>query len=213
MLNYRRAERDFWDNAGYNAMLAKSQAMPRNRGFVRVMRPDMVLERLVELGIEVTERTLQKYAKGELIPMPERRSAGRGKGRIADYAKETPAEFFASHRLMHGPKRCTVKQVSADRKKALSMGIKALLREAFFGGRLEHVTAIEWLSERDKILQGYAPDDDVSYSLSVERADLKSPVYERVVLEKRKPAKEQTPEEMLKIMERWVKALDGWEGD
>ena len=157
MLNYERAERVFWDNAGYNAMLAKRRSMPRNRGFVRVMRPDMVLERLKELGIEVTERTLQKYVKAELVPMPVRKSAGRGKGRIADYAKETPEEFFASHRLMHGPKRCTVKQVSADRKKALSMDIKALLRETFFGA-LEHVTAIEWFRS-DKILQGYAPHD------------------------------------------------------
>ena len=213
MLNYERAERVFWDNAGYNAMLAKRRSMPRNRGFVRVMRPDMVLERLKELGIEVTERTLQKYVKAELVPMPVRKSAGRGKGRIADYAKETPEEFFASHRLMHGPKRCTVKQVSADRKKALSMDIKALLRETFFGGRLEHVTAIEWLSERDKILQVYAPGDDVSYSLSFDRADIESPVTERAVLEKKRPTKEQTPEEMFEIMKRWAEALNGGEGD
>jgi len=139
--------------------------------------------------------------------MPERRSAGRGKGRITDYADETPAEFFASYRLMHGPKRCTTEQVRADRKKALSGNIKALMREAFFEGRLEHLTAIEWLSERDKILQGYAPDDEVFYSLTLERGSIKDPVREGAVLGKKKPLKEQTPEEMLKIMERWVDVL------
>jgi len=45
-----------------------------------------VLEKLELLGIEIkSERTLQRYVKDGLIPMPERKSGGRGKGKITDY--------------------------------------------------------------------------------------------------------------------------------
>ena len=157
MLNLQKAEKNFWDNVSYNSSLAKSRAKPRHRGMVRIMRPEVVLRMLSEFGIDITERTLQKYVKNELIPMPERRSAGRGKGRITDYADETPAEFFASYRLMHGPKRCTTEQVSADRK-GIKQDIKAPCGERFLRA-LEHVTAIEWLSEQDKILRVCTDDE------------------------------------------------------
>lgn len=65
------------------------------------MKTEEVLERLAELGVVITERTLQRYVKIGLIPKPERKSAGRGKGRITDYPPETPAEAYASHKILH----------------------------------------------------------------------------------------------------------------
>ena len=65
------------------------------------MTPDEVLSKLAMLGINTSERTLQRYVKDELIPMPERKSGGRGMGRITDYVEGTPAEFYASFKLRH----------------------------------------------------------------------------------------------------------------
>lgn len=79
---------------------SKAFAKVRNKGVERRVLAKEVLAELNTLGIDIkSERTLQRYVKDGLIPLPERRSAGRGRGRITDYKTETPAEFYASYKL------------------------------------------------------------------------------------------------------------------
>ncbi len=117
------------------------------------MTPDEVLEKLKSLGIEVTERTLQRYVKDELIPMPERKSGGRGKGRSTDYKEETPAEFYASHRLRfeYGLKadiiaRCRKRAVDNDLGFSLEASPEYLIEIGFaklWLSKVEEVNTLE----------------------------------------------------------------------
>lgn len=66
------------------------------------MKSIEVLDKLRELGCDIkSEKTLQRWVKAELIPMPERKGAGRGKGKIADYPEDTVAEGYAYWLLAH----------------------------------------------------------------------------------------------------------------
>ncbi len=116
------AETLFWQNVKYNTERAKARGKPKHRGFIKIMKPQVVLQRLSELGIRTTERTLQRYAKEGLIDKPETKSAGRGKGKVADYPEDTPAQFYASYKLLKGKSsglRLDKKWVQQIRKDAL----------------------------------------------------------------------------------------------
>ena len=113
------AEKMFWDNANYNKNMSHRQAKPKGRGILRIMRPDIILKKLKELGVEISERTLQRYVKEGLVPMPERKSGGRGKGKITDYPESTVAEAYASYCLMHGDIKLPPKMVAVARNYAL----------------------------------------------------------------------------------------------
>jgi hypothetical protein len=81
---------------------------------------DEVVKELNSLGIKTSEDSIQRYAKDKLIPMPERKSAGRGQGKISNYADETPAEFYASYVLKH-EHRLKSDKIADCRKKGLLM--------------------------------------------------------------------------------------------
>ncbi len=115
------SERLFWDNVAYHASMTGKRAKPRNRGFLRFMKAEVVLKELERLGIKTTERTLQRYVKDELIPMPYRKSVGRGKGKVVDYQDETSLEFAASYILKNGPFKCS----SETTRRARSIAIQA----------------------------------------------------------------------------------------
>lgn len=62
-----------------------------------LVRPREVITELKERrGLEIHRNTLLDYKKRGLIPKPEEKSGGRGRGKIVDYPEETPAEFWAS---------------------------------------------------------------------------------------------------------------------
>ena len=65
------------------------------------MKSDAVLEKLSELGIKTTLRTLQRYETAGLLPMAQRGWGPSGFGRFASYGPSAPAEFFASFCLVH----------------------------------------------------------------------------------------------------------------
>lgn len=69
-----------------------------------------VQEKLKEMGIEVTVRTIQRYAKEGLIPKPKRKAAGRGKGKISKYADNTPEAFYENYQEMHRPVKRNLKR-------------------------------------------------------------------------------------------------------
>jgi hypothetical protein len=161
------AEFEFWDNVFYNASLAKCRARPRLRGFGPIMRADDVLEKLSELGVNITERTLQKYAKEGLIPMPFRKSAGRGRGRIVDYADDTPAEAYAAW-LFLNICRLRYRDVRDVREKALEIeGTDAELQlviDRFYQSTGMSALVDDWLTEKARILNGLKPGDSGAIS-------------------------------------------------
>ena len=105
---------DNWD-------MAKCHTKPKHRGILRIVKPEIVLRELNKMGVEISHRTLQRYAEDGLIPKPETKAAGRGKGKITDYPDETPGEAFASWLLMKGNLRRRKEEVKMIREAALGL--------------------------------------------------------------------------------------------
>jgi len=61
-----------------------------------------VLEKLLKFGVNITERTLQNYAKNGLVKKPELKSLGQGRGRKTNWDNNAPFEVIASWRMIHG---------------------------------------------------------------------------------------------------------------
>jgi hypothetical protein len=120
LLEEIQVENRFWSNVEYNINLSHRKAKPKHRGIIRVMKAEAVLKELGELGIITSERTLQRYVKDGLVPMPERRNAGRGRGRMVDYATQTTVEFAASIALRKGKNKYPARDVYIAREIALS---------------------------------------------------------------------------------------------
>ena len=71
---------------------------PNKRGF-QIVTSEEVLRKMFELGVKRDLRTLQRYAKKDLISKPSIQYLGRGKGKVSDWPATTPYEFFASWKL------------------------------------------------------------------------------------------------------------------
>lgn len=127
MSNFNEAEKLFYDNANYNASLASAHSKAKYKGITwggKQVTPTEVLEKLKGLGLEITQRTLQRYEKAELIPVPKRGSAGRGKGKFTDYPPETVWEAYVAHYFMHDELfEWSSNRIAKARKNALD-GIK-----------------------------------------------------------------------------------------
>ena len=63
------------------------------------MKLDEVIEKLNSKGINITKRTIQRYAKQGLISPPFTKAAGRGKGKIALYPPEAVDEAEKIYKL------------------------------------------------------------------------------------------------------------------
>ena len=110
----------FSENVNYNRELSKCRGKPRGRGMVKLVNVKDVVKKLSEKGIVTTDRTIQRYVKAGLVTMPDRSSAGRGKGKRADYPDIVPYEFYASWHLMHAMKISTA-EASRVRKLVLEV--------------------------------------------------------------------------------------------
>ncbi len=115
------------ENTLWNARLAKRNTMPKHRNILIIGReigaltPDEVLRQLKKMGITRSKSTLKNYYQNGLIPRPDTKSAGRGKGKIADYPDETPSEFFASYTLRHGDYKLNGELLKDTRNLALKV--------------------------------------------------------------------------------------------
>lgn len=97
------SERLFREAVLYNKFRSRSAGKPqiKNIGvtvFVKTIRN--VIDEIASLGVPVSERTLQLWARQELIPKPETKAAGRGQGKTTYHQDSTPAEGYASGRLI-----------------------------------------------------------------------------------------------------------------
>lgn len=118
---------------------------------VEIVTAQEVIEKLAEMGLSTTERTLQRYVKAGLIPIPDRRNAGRGKGKATDYPDETVNEFYASWVLSKG----TMRLRQDDVRKA---------REAAQGGEFSNDALSTYFSATWKFLNKGPPKEETDYS-------------------------------------------------
>lgn len=123
-------------NKEWNTCIAKAGAKPKWSIGKAVIITDSqeVLCQLSELGVNVTERTLQLYVKRELMPKPTRKSLGRGKGKITDYPEEAVAEFYASWRLIHHKKSKLTPEMVAEIRSDAHKGSQAVTN---YSGQLD----------------------------------------------------------------------------
>jgi len=115
-----------------------------------------LLWELEQIGIRVTERTIQNWVKDGLLPEPERRNLGRGKGQASLHAPGALDEAFVAWELMHGGFNVSPATVSEARRIALyieSAGYASRkdvfedekLREMTRGKATEALLSGEWL--------------------------------------------------------------------
>lgn len=172
----------FWDNVKYNANMSHKKAKPKHREIIRIMRPDIVLKKLEELGVEISERTLQRYVKDNLIPEPERKSGGRGKGRITDYPEETPTEAYASYYLMHGDIKLPPKMVAEARNHALHFEENPYVYRDEASGYVTWFIPLffsDWLLNKGKAEKGILDRDvEIAFIMS---GDKDNPSWEKEV--------------------------------
>lgn len=150
-MSINQAERSFYESIDYGKQMSKCMAKPKCRGIgkgVDITTPKEVLEKLSSLGISISERTLQRYAKQGLIPKPETKSAGRGKGKITDYPEDTTAEAYATFRMMHGAIKISPNSLAQARQYALAANPTKIeqLVEEYTSSNLEGKLWAEWLN-------------------------------------------------------------------
>jgi len=115
-----------------------------------------LLWELEQIGVRVTERTIQNWVKDGLLPQPARQNLGRGKGQAAMHAPGALDEAFAAWELMHGGFNASPATVAEARRIALYIepagyaGRKDIfedekLREMVKGKPVEAILAGEWL--------------------------------------------------------------------
>ena len=106
------------------------------------MTPNEVMSKLAQAGIHRDKRTLNRYARKGLIPKAETKAAGKGKGRIANYPKETPAELYASLKIMMNFPQFKMEDVAKIRKIAKRKD-ELLYLKTLFAEQLPGETAAE----------------------------------------------------------------------
>lgn len=140
----------------------KKQAKPKIRGVKKIVTNEEVLKRLAALNINITsERILQIYAKQGLMPTPERKSAGRGRGRISDHHNDAPAEVYASWKMVHTnwkvPREITAKI------RALALKIEndpsSYPDEWCYKNWTVYKLALVWLEDKQKALKSIPFDE------------------------------------------------------
>lgn len=113
----------------WNTCLAKKKAKPlwsigiSGRVAYIMKTTQEVLNELSSREINISERTLQDWAKKGLIPKPDVKAGGRGKGRTCSHQDDTPYEGYASAILMR-VQRLRPEVVARAREKALTAASK-----------------------------------------------------------------------------------------
>lgn len=87
-----------------------------NWGGLKLSADDLIKELEVQ-GLTMSQRTLQRWSKAEMIPEPSRGSYGQGGGTYADYPAETLSEILAAQ-ILKKVYRFKNREVAEARRKA-----------------------------------------------------------------------------------------------
>lgn len=121
-----------------------------------LISPDEVVEKLKEIGISISRKTLYNWEKWGLIPEPLFRNS-----RTTDYPNETPAEAYAAWFFLNGDFKVRAKDVKTIRDKAKKIeGTQdelQLCKDGFFGNKRDDLFVDMWLTEKARILNGFRP--------------------------------------------------------
>ena len=117
-------------------------------------------------SIKISRETLLEWEKKGLIP----RAYYRIGSTEPVFSDHTPAEAFASWMLKHGPRKLKDVEIAGIRKKALKTSTMAIMMALLFEPlsrlSMEYDACIEWLEEKNKILLGYKPYEEVFTRIS-----------------------------------------------
>ncbi len=150
------------------------------------MNPTDFVDKLKEKGIEITTRTLQNYVQKGLIPTPERRGEGRGRGKSSEYPESALYEFMASYQLMNGPEhKISPLLVNEFRKKALELENKTdwtpeKLQKEYSENIRTVFGAVFWLQYRDLAKEGIKFDSRAGVQYFVKDGKLEKKINEPV---------------------------------
>ena len=109
------AETLFADNVNYNSQLMKRRAAKRTKVGEHKVGPEEAVQRLSELGIEITGRTLQNWAyRYKVITKPKTGSYGKGRGRWAHYSEVAIKEAVTVH-ILREKYRLNISEIAAAR--------------------------------------------------------------------------------------------------
>lgn len=140
----------FWDAVTSNKLMAKNRTKPKIHriGISRwlKMKPDEIIEKLKKLDIEISRQTLLNYEKWELIPLPKRGGAGKGKGRWTEYPEHALPEFIASWSMLHGNYRLKPGFVAQLRKKSLEFADRPVTIKLQEPGFNDLILSLSWLT-------------------------------------------------------------------
>ena len=142
------------------------------------MSPTEFVKILEEKGIQITTRTLLNYETNGLIPKPERRGEGRGRGKTTDYPNHAIYEFMASYQLVNGAEhKINQKLVKQFREKALELEQKSdwtpeKLEKEYAENIREIFGSIFWLQYRDLAKEAIKLDSGAGVQYFVENGKL-----------------------------------------
>ncbi len=113
-----------------------------------ILTPDEVIEKLKDIGIEISRPTLSRYEKQKLIPKPERGSLGRAGGRWTDYPENTIEEAYAAWKLMHGDYGDeSIRELFGGKMPILNPATVSIIREIYYM-RIQEIPRIDKARER-----------------------------------------------------------------
>ncbi len=116
------------------------------------MNADEVLERLSPFGFKASTKSLYRYQEAGLVP----KAKVLGKGQITEYDTATPAQFYASYRLVNKYWwKVKLDRVPEVRKAALRLEEDtwdAVTLRTFIASHYDKIDAVwRWLADKARI--------------------------------------------------------------
>ena len=138
------------------------------------MKGEEVLNKMKNLGVSATLRTLQRYEATELLPPARRGWNGKGFGRFAEYDSAAVAEFYASYSLVHRYLwKVRFEDVPEVRKVALQLEKNIWSRDElqrFVGENDDKMAAVwYWLVNKARVEEKHPADARIGLTYALQK--------------------------------------------
>jgi hypothetical protein len=137
------------------------------------------LELLKQNGINITLRTIQKYIKEKIVPIPVMSNSGINGRIIPEYTLECISQIYANWNMLNNEFRITKLKLNQIRKIALyildneyttckNMFDDNYLKKELNSNDINVFLLTEWLKFREKLfyIEGYSESNYKSYSIN-----------------------------------------------